>query len=120
MLSLWDFDFLVKTMTELQMTSSQGFSTTNEGKSIPYTRESCQILINDDFKNDYSLQITRWEKNTTIEILVVSGYVGADAEKRWIYEDIYRLEKLPHAEFDLQRNELIKRAIERANYIFGT
>ena len=105
-------------MTDMRF--SQGFWTTAQGESIPYTRESCQILINDDIGNDYSLQITRWAKNTTIEISIVSGDVGADADKRWISEDIHRIAKLPHAEFDLQRNELIESAIEIANQLFGT
>jgi len=100
------------------MTFSQGFWTTDQGESIPYTRESCQLFINDDLGNYYSLQITKWAKNTTIEISIVSGDVGADADNRWISEDIHRIAKLPHAKFDLQRNELIKSAIEIANQMF--
>jgi hypothetical protein len=103
----------------MEMVSSEGFWITDEGKSIPYTRESCPVIISDDDWNDYFLQITIWPKNTTIEISVVSGDEGFDAETRWSDEQIYRLAKLPHAEFELPRNELIKKAIELANEKFG-
>ncbi len=102
----------------LEMTSSEGFWTTKEGKSIPYTRESCQIIIDDDLGNDYYLQITKWRKNTTIEVSIVSGDVGADADKRWISERIYRLAKLHHAEFESRRDELIEKAIKLAYWNF--
>ena len=101
------------------MEQSQGFWTTDEGKSIPYTRESCQLIITDDDWNDYFLQITRWPKTTTIEISVVSGDEGFDAETRWSSEQIYRLAKFPHAEFDLRKDELIEKAIKLANKKFG-
>jgi hypothetical protein len=43
---------------ELDILSEQGFWATKEGKSIPYARERCQLLIEDDW-NDYFLQITK-------------------------------------------------------------
>lgn len=103
----------------LEMVPSQGTWTTDEGKSISYTRESCQLIISDDDWNDYFIQITRWPKTTSIEILVISGDEGFDAETRWSSEKIYRLDKLPHAEFEARRDELIEKAIEVANKNFG-
>jgi len=99
---------------ELDISSEQGSWRTKEGKSIPYLRERCQLLIDDDW-NDYYLQITKWPKNTTIEISVISGDPGYDAESRWSKEQIYRLAKLSHTEFALQKSELIQDAIEFAN-----
>ena len=99
---------------ELDISSEQGSWRTKEGKSIPYTRERCQLLIEDDW-NDYYLQITKWPKNTTIEIAVVSGDLGYDAESRWSNEQIYRLVKLPHRDFVKRQTELIQDAIDFAN-----
>jgi hypothetical protein len=99
---------------ELDISSEQGSWRTKEGKSIPYTRERCQLLIDDDW-NDYYLQITKWPKNTTIEIAVVSGHPGYDAESRWSNEQIYRLVKLPHRDFVKRQTELIQDAIDFAN-----
>jgi len=99
---------------ELDISSEQGSWRTKEGKSIPYTRERCQLLIDDDW-NDYYLQITKWSKNTTIEIAVVSGDPGYDAESRWSNEQIYRLVKLPHRDFVKRQTELIQDAIDFAN-----
>jgi len=99
---------------ELDMSSEQRSWRTTEGKSIPYTRERCQLLIEDDW-NDYYLQITKWPKNTTIEIAVVSGDPGYDAESRWSNEQIYRLVKLPHRDFVKRQTELIQDAIDFAN-----
>jgi len=99
---------------ELDISSEQRSWRTTEGKSIPYTRERCQLLIEDDW-NDYYLQITKWPKNTTIEIAVVSGDPGYDAESRWSNEQIYRLVKLPHRDFVKRQTELIQDAIEFAN-----
>lgn len=99
---------------ELDISSEQGSWITKEGKSIPYTRERCQLLIEDDW-NDYYLQITKWPKNTTIEIAVVSGYPGYDAESRWSNEQINHLVKLPHRDFVKRQTELIQDAIDFAN-----
>jgi len=99
---------------ELDISSEQGSWRTKEGKSIPYTRERCQLVIDDDW-NDYYLQITKWPKNTTIEIAVVSGDPGYDAESRWSTEQIYRLVKLPHRDFVKRQTELIQDAIDFAN-----
>ena len=99
---------------ELDISSEQGSWRTKEGKSIPYLRERCQLLIDDDW-NDYYLQITKWPKNTTIEISVVSGDPGYDAESRWSKEQVYRLAKLSHTEFARRKAELIQDAIEFAN-----
>ena len=104
---------------ELDISSEQGSWKTKEGKSIPYLRERCQLLINDDW-NDYYLQITKWPKNTTIEISVISGDLGYDAESRWSKEQIYCLAKLSHTEFALRKSELIQDAIEYANNLFGS
>lgn len=99
---------------ELDISSEQGSWRTKKGKSIPYTRERCQLLIEDDW-NDYYLQITKWPKNTTIEIAVVSGDPGYDAESRWSNEQIYRLVKLPHRDFVKRQTELIQDALDFAN-----
>lgn len=99
---------------ELEISSEQSSWTTKEGKSIPYTRERCQLLIDDGW-NDYYLQITKWPKNTTLEISVVSGDPGYDAESRWSKEQVYRLAKLSHTEFAKRKGELIQDAIDFAN-----
>ena len=99
---------------ELDIFSEQGSWRTKEGKLIPYLKERCQLLI-DDGSNDYYLQITKWPKNTTIEISVVSGDPGYDAESRWSKEQVYRLAKLSHTEFARRKAELIQNAIEFAN-----
>lgn len=104
----------------MKMISSEGSWTTDEGKLIPYTRESCKLIISDDDWNDYFVQITRWSKNTTVEISVISRDEGFDAETRWSNQQIYSLAKLSHTEFAVRKTELIQDAIEYANNLFGS
>jgi hypothetical protein len=75
-----------------------------DGKLIKYTKESRQLNSYDDW-SEYHLQITRWPKTTSIEIVVISGDEGYDSESRWSHSEIHRLTKLPHAEFDAQRGQ---------------
>ena len=89
-----------------------------DGKLIKYTKESCLLNSYDDW-NEYHLQITRWPKTTSIEIVVISGDEGYDSESRWSHSEIHRLTKLPHAEFDAQRDELIEKILKLANEEFG-
>jgi len=88
------------------------------GKLIKYTKESRQLNSHDDW-SEYHLQITRWPKTTSIEIVVISGDEGYDSESRWSHSEIYRLTKLSHAEFDAQRDEVIQRILKLANEEFG-
>jgi len=98
-------------MNNLEMQQSKGVWTTDDDKSIPFVKESYAV-ISDEF-NNYSIEITRWSKNTTIQISVVSGDRGIDDEweTRSVTEKIYNLAKLPHAEFDVEKAELIEKAI---------
>jgi hypothetical protein len=50
---------------------------------------------------------------------VISGDEGYDSESRWSHSEIHRLTKLPHAEFDAHRDELIQRILKLANEQFG-
>lgn len=89
-----------------------------DGKRVKYTKESYQLNSQDDF-NEYHLQITRWPKTTSIEIVVISGDEGYDSESRWSDSQIYRYIKLPHAEFEAKRDELIQKIVQLANQQFG-
>jgi hypothetical protein len=89
-----------------------------DGKLIKYTKESCRLNSYDDW-NEYHLQITRWPQTTSIEIVVISGDEGYDSESRWSHSEIYRLTKLPHAEFNAQRDALIQKIFRLANEEFG-
>lgn len=89
-----------------------------DGKLIKYTKESCQLSSHDDW-SEYHLQITRWPKTTSIEIVVMSGDQGYDSESRWSRSEVHRLTKLPHAEFEAQRDQLIEKILKLANEQFG-
>ena len=89
-----------------------------DGKLVKYTKESYQLNSQDDF-NEYHLQITRWPKTTSIEIVVISGDEGYDSESRWSDSQIFRYIKLPHAEFEAKRDELIQKIVQLANQQFG-
>lgn len=98
--------------------TEQGIWESKNGKQIKYTRETCQLNSYDDW-NQYHLQITKWPQTTSIEIVVISGDRGYDAESAWVTSEVHRYVKLPHAEFDAQRDELIKKTLELANKQFG-
>ncbi|WP_445245754.1 hypothetical protein [Microcoleus sp. OTE_8_concoct_300] len=89
-----------------------------DGKLVKYTKENYRLNSQDDF-NEYHLQITRWPKTTSIEIVVMSGDEGDDYENRWSDSTVYRYVKLPHAEFEAKRDELIQKVVELANQQFG-
>ena len=89
-----------------------------DGKLIKYTKESRQLNSYDDW-SEYHLQITRWPKTTSIEIVVISGDEGYDSESRWSHSEIHRLTKLPHAEFAVRKDELIQEILRLANEQFG-
>ena len=89
-----------------------------DGKLIKYTKESRQLNSHDDW-SEYHLQITRWPKTTSIEIVVISGDEGYDSESRWSHSEIHRLTKLPHAEFAVRKDELIQEILRLANKQFG-
>lgn len=65
-------------MSNLQMRESEGFWVNDEGKSIPYTKESYEIS-SDDMSN-YSIEVTKGSKNITIAISVVMGDKGIEDE----------------------------------------
>lgn len=103
-------------MPEFQ--TEHGTWESKDGKSVTYTKETCLLHSHDDW-SEYHLQITRWPKTTSIEIVVMSGDQGYDSESRWSSSDVYRYVKLPHAEFDAKRDELIQKVVELANTQFG-
>lgn len=98
--------------------TEQGVWKSKDGKPIKYTRETRQLNSHDDW-NQYHLQITRWPQTISIEIVVISGDRGYDTESAWVASEVYRYVKLPHAEFDIQRDKLIKKTLELANKQFG-
>jgi hypothetical protein len=51
-------------MSKLQMRESKGILVNDEGKSIPYTKESYQV--SSDEMSNYWIEIIKWSKNTTI------------------------------------------------------
>jgi len=99
-------------MSQFPMRKSEGVWLNDQGKSIPYTKESYDIT-NDELSN-YSIEVTKWSKNTTISISIVTSDKGIDDdwETRSLTESIHRLAKMPHSEFDSQKAELIARALE--------
>jgi len=99
-------------MSQLQMRESEGIWLNDQGKSISYTKEIYDVT-NDELSN-YSIEVTKWSKNTTISISIVTGDKGIDDEweTRSLTESIHRLAKMPHSEFDSQKAELIARAID--------
>ena len=102
----------------LEFDIEHGTWESKDGKLVKYTKESYQLNSQDDF-NEYHLQITRWPKTTSIEIVVISGDQGYDSESRWSHSEIHRLTKLPHAEFNAQRDGLIQKILRLANEQFG-
>jgi hypothetical protein len=64
--------------------------------------------------SNYSIEVTKWSKNTTLSISSVTGDKGIDDEweTRSLTESIYRLAKMPHSEFDSQKAELIAQPIK--------
>ena len=74
-------------------------------KSQPLSSPCLKPGASRSFSGEYHLQITRWPQTTSIEIVVISGDEGYDSESRWSHSEIYRLTKMPHAEFDAQRGQ---------------
>ena len=113
-------DYLLESESELgiEFEVENGTWLTKEGKLVKYTKESCQLNSYDDY-SEYYLQITTWPKTRSIEIVVISGDEGHDSESRWSHSRIYRLTKLPHAQFDEQRDELIEKILKLANEQIG-
>lgn len=108
-----------ETISKIVFDIEHGIWESKDGKPIKYTREIRQ-LSSDDYWSQYHLQITRWPQTTSIEIVVISGDEGYDSESRWyLNSEIYRYVKLPHAEFDAQRDELIEKILRLANKEFG-
>ncbi|MEG5043465.1 hypothetical protein [Microcoleus sp. B4-C1] len=101
-------------MNYLQGETTKGVWVTNEGKRIPYTKETYQVT--NDECSSYSVEITKWLKTTTISVSVVTGDKGIDDEweRRSLTQEIHRLAKLPHSEFDSCKLQLIVQAIEFA------
>lgn len=113
-------DYLLESESELgiEFEVEHGTWSTKDGKLVKYTKESCK-LNSYDYYSEYYLQITTWAKTRSIEIVAISGDEGHDSESRWSHSQIHRLTKLPHAEFDEQRNELIKKILKLANEQIG-
>ncbi|MEG4350274.1 hypothetical protein QUA74_11080 [Microcoleus sp. LAD1_D3] len=102
----------------LEFDIENGTWTGKDGKLVKYTKETRQLSSHDDW-SEYHLQITRWPKTTSIEIVVMSGDQGYDSESRWSRSEVHRLTKLPHAEFEAQRDQLIEKILKLANEQFG-
>jgi len=94
-------------------TLSNGVWTTPQGKHIPYSRETCEVV------DDYCVRITKWPKNTTLDIVVFVGEDSTESDERWLFEEIYRVAKLPHEQFDLHKGRLIEKAIELAERVYS-
>ncbi|MEG4047335.1 hypothetical protein [Microcoleus sp. Pol17_C1] len=102
----------------LDFDRENGTWTGKDGKLVKYTKETRQLNSHDDW-SEYHLQITKWPKTTSIEIVVMSGDQGYDSESRWSRSEVHRLIKLPHAEFEAQRDQLIEKILKLANEQFG-
>lgn len=93
------------------------------GKLVKYTRESYQLNNSQDDYGEYYLQITKWPKTTSVEIVMIVKEEGHDTESQWsnskFHRYIKRCVKLPHAEFEAKRDELIRNALQLANQEFG-
>lgn len=90
---------------------------TKNGKVIRYRKETCKLNSYDD-RYEYHLQITRWPRNTSIDIVIIDTE-EEDCYKRCVDSEIFRLSKLPHAKFELQRDELIQKILRLGNEKFG-
>jgi len=82
-----------------------------DGKSIPYTQT--EAYLGNDGWTDWSITISVWLHNTSLEVVSVCGEcTGDEASDHWVSITPTRIAKLPHAEFALRRQELIQKAIE--------
>lgn len=104
----------------MKMNKSQGIWKSPEGKLISYVRETSQLLFDTNDFTNYFLQITKWSKNTSIEILEIFSIDSFDVENIHVEEIIYHFCKLPHNEFEAQRDELIVQAIALADRKFNS
>ena len=104
----------------MKMNKSQGIWKSPEGKLIPYVRETSQPLFDTSDFTNYFLQITKWSKNTSIEILEIFSINSFDVEDIHVEETIYHFCKLPHNEFEAQRDKLIVQAIALADKKFNS
>ena len=83
-----------------------------DGKEIPFIRFSKFIMPENDDFNRYNIAVTIWAKNVSVEIIESCGECGPeiDSEDRWAMIKIYRIAKVPHAEFIERSDELIQQA----------
>jgi len=86
-----------------------------EGKKIPYIRFNKFIMPDNDDFNRYHISITIWSKNVSVEIIESCGECGPeiDSDERWAMNRIYRVVKVPHAEFLERSDELIQLAYRK-------
>jgi len=92
-----------------------------EGKLIPYIRFSKFIMPENNDFDRYHISITIWEKNISVEIIESCGECGTeiDSDERWAMIRIFRIAKVPHAEFLARSNELIQLAYRKLYEIFN-
>ena len=83
-----------------------------EGKLIPYLRFSKFIMPENNDFDRYHIAFTIWAKNVSVEIIESCGECGPeiDSDERWAMIKIYRIAKVPHAEFIANSDELIQKA----------
>lgn len=88
-----------------------------EGKIIPFIRFSKFIMPENNDFDRYHISITIWARNVSVEIIETYGECGAeiDSDERWVETRIFRICKVPHAEFLEKTDDLIQSAY---NYLY--
>lgn len=86
-----------------------------EGKLIPYLRFSKFIMPENNDFDRYHIAFTIWAKNVSVEIIESCGECGPeiDSDERWAMIRIFRIAKVPHAEFLERSDELIQLAYRK-------
>ncbi|MFM6209209.1 hypothetical protein, partial [Planktothrix sp.] len=86
-----------------------------EGKLIPYLRFSKFIMPENNDFDRYHIAFTIWAKNVSVEIIESCGECSPeiDSDERWAMIRIFRIAKVPHAEFLERSDELIQLAYRK-------
>lgn len=83
-----------------------------EGKKIPYRKFSRWIEPENNDFDSYTISVSVWPKNVSVEITESCGECGAetDSEDRWAMIQAFRVAKVPHSVFLERSEDLIKLA----------
>ncbi len=96
---------------------TNGIWTSPDGDKVPYTETVCEVdvgYLGDCYEDTYTLSIRRWPKTTQLCITVEYSFGdGYDLESMGTVGRTIRLAKLPHGEFERQKTDLLKLALEK-------